>query len=58
MVALLRDGLYSFTWGADDAARARGAQAATALAEERYGSLDEPRDVPQEMRWRAYDVPG
>lgn len=57
MVDLLRDGFYSFTWGADEPARVRGAEAAAALAEERYGSLDEERAVPQEMRWRAYDVP-
>lgn len=54
----LRAGLYSFTWGLDEAERNRGADAAEALAEERYGSLDEPRQVAQEMYWRAYDLPG
>lgn len=57
MVERLRAGLYSFTWGLDDAARNRGADAAAAHAEERYGSLAEPREVPQEMYWRAYDLP-
>jgi len=58
MVGRLREGLYSFTWGLSDAARHRGAAAAAALAEARYGSLEEPREIPQEMRWRAYDLPG
>lgn len=57
MVDRLRAGLYSFTWGLDEAARNRGADAATALARERYGSLEEPREIPQEMYWRAYDLP-
>lgn len=58
MVDRLRAALYSFTWGLDEAARNRGADAAAALAQERYGSLEEPREIPQEMRWRAYDLPG
>lgn len=58
MVDRLRAGLYSFTWGLDDAARDRGADAAAAFALERYGPLDEPREIPQEMYWRAYDLPG
>lgn len=58
MVDRLRAGVYSFTWRLDDAARNRGADAAAVLAESRYGSLSEPRDVPQEMYWRAYDLPG
>ena len=58
MVDRLRAGLYSFTWGLDEAARNRGADAAAALAEERYGSLEEPREIAQEMYWRAYDLPG
>ena len=58
MVERLRDGLYSFTWRVDEEARHRGADAAAALAEKRYGSLEEPRDVPEEMRWVAYDLEG
>lgn len=54
----LRGGLYSFTWAATDEARGRGADAAEELARERYGSLDEPREMAQEMYWRAYDLPG
>lgn len=57
MVDRLRAGLYSFTWGLEEAARNRGADAAVAVAKERYGSLDEPRKIPQEMCWRAYDLP-
>lgn len=58
IVGRLRDGLYSFTWGLDDATRKHAAEAAAALAEERYGSLDEVRDVAEEMYLRAYDLPG
>lgn len=58
MVGRLQEGLYSFTWGLDLAARNRGADAAAAFAEETYGSLEEPRAIPQEMYWRAYDLPG
>jgi SAM-dependent methyltransferase len=57
MVDRLRAGLYSFTWGLDEAARNRGADAAAAHAEAQYGSLAEPREIPQEMYWRAYDLP-
>lgn len=56
MVESLRDGLYSFTWPAGEADRRAGAEAAATHAEERYGSLDEERDIPTEMRWRAYDL--
>ncbi|MFN2588950.1 MAG: hypothetical protein ABR613_12655 [Actinomycetota bacterium] len=58
MVDSLREGLYSFTWRADEAARHAAAGVAEGYAEERYGSLDEERDIPTEMRWRAYDLPG
>lgn len=58
MIDRLKGGLYSFTWRVDEAAREQGAVAAAAVAEERYGSLDEARDFPEEMRWRAYDLPG
>lgn len=56
MVDALRAGLYSFTWGATDAARAEGADAAEAYARETYGGLDEPREMRTEMYWRAYDL--
>lgn len=58
MIDRLRAGLYSFTWALDEQTRHRAADAAAAFAEERYGSLDEVRDVPEEMYWRAYDLPG
>ncbi len=58
MIQRLREGLYSFTWRLDERTRRRAADAAAAVAEERYGPLDEPRDVPEEMYWRAYDLPG
>lgn len=57
MLDRLRAGLYSFTWRVDEAARNRGADAATAFARKKYGSLEEPREIPQEMCWRAYDLP-
>lgn len=52
----LRDGLYSFTWRVDEATRVRAAGAAAAYAAERYGDLNEPRDMSTEMYWRAYDL--
>lgn len=58
MVDSLREGLYSFTWPLDDATRGVAADAAAVYAEETYGPLDEDRDMPTEMRWRAYDLPG
>jgi SAM-dependent methyltransferase len=58
MIDSLREGLYSFTWPLDESTRGAGADAAVAYAEARYGGLDEERDLPTEMRWRAYDLPG
>lgn len=57
MVDSLRDGLYSFTWPLDESARRPAADAAASYAEERYGPLDQEREIPTEMRWRAYDLP-
>ena len=56
MVDSLRDGLYSFTWPLDDETRRAAADAAGAYAETKHGPLDEERDIPTEMRWRAYDL--
>ena len=57
MVDSLREGLYSFTWPLDEGTRRVAADAAAAHAEERYGPLDEERDMPTEMWWRAFDLP-
>ena len=57
MVERLGDGLYSFTWKLDEATRRAAAGAAAGYAEERYGPLDEPREIPTDMYWRAYDLP-
>ncbi|MDQ3956685.1 MAG: class I SAM-dependent methyltransferase [Actinomycetota bacterium] len=56
MVTSLGDGLYSFTWSVEDDDRRRAAGEAAAFAEEAYGDLEEARDLPTQMRWRAYDL--
>ncbi|HEV2757752.1 MAG TPA: class I SAM-dependent methyltransferase [Actinomycetota bacterium] len=56
MIDSLRDGLYSFTWPLDEETRGAAADAAAAYAEKEHGPLDEERDIPTEMRWRAYDL--
>lgn len=58
VIERLREGLYSFTWRLDEETRHLAADAAAEVAEEKYGSLDEVRDVPEEMYWRAYDLSG
>jgi hypothetical protein len=53
----LEGGIYSYTWRVDEEARHRGARAARRWAEERLGPLSEPRELPVEITYRAYDLP-
>jgi SAM-dependent methyltransferase len=53
----LEDGLFSWTWGIDEAVRRRAARAVREWAVERFGSLDDPRPVRGRVTWRAYDLP-
>lgn len=56
-IGRLEAGLYSFTWRVDDEIRRQGARAVRRWAAETLGDLDEPRAVPIEVAFRAYDVP-
>lgn len=50
-------GMYSFTWGADETARKRGAAAVREWVTDQHGSLDELHDKLWVVSWRAYDLP-
>ena len=54
----LEQGLYSWTWGIDEATRRRAADDVRAWASQEFGPLDEPLRRSSEIRYRAYDVPG
>ena len=54
----MADGLYSFTWSADEDTRRRAADAVREWARAELGPLDEPRERTWTVRWRAYDLPG
>lgn len=53
----LERGLYSYTWGATDEQRRRGAEALRAAVKERLGSLTQPVEVIRTIEWLAYDLP-
>jgi SAM-dependent methyltransferase len=53
----LGDGIYSWTWGVDEATRLRAADDVRAWASSEYGPLDSPRTGEAEIRYRAYDLP-
>lgn len=54
-IGLLERGIYSVTWGLDEATRRAAAADLRAWAEERYGSLTETRRMEVTHIWRAYD---
>lgn len=54
----LERGTFSITWGADDDTRKRAAEATRVWAEERFGNLEEEREIPFKVRWRLYRIPG
>jgi ubiquinone/menaquinone biosynthesis C-methylase UbiE len=55
-IARLEQGMYSFTWDADEVARLRGGAALRAWAAERLGSLDRPVEARRTITWIAYDL--
>jgi SAM-dependent methyltransferase len=57
LVDRLGDGIYSWTWGVDEAARRRAADEVRAWAASEYGPLDALREQHGEIRYRAYDLP-
>jgi SAM-dependent methyltransferase len=54
----LEAGLYSWTWGIDDATRRDAADDVRAWASAEIGPLDVPQRRFGEIRYRAYDLPG
>jgi len=51
----LAAGIFSFTWGVDEATRQRAGEETRAWAREHVGSLTETRPLYRRVRWRAYD---
>jgi SAM-dependent methyltransferase len=58
ILALFEHGVYAFTWDMDEATRHRSAAAVRVWAEERYGDLDQPRDIEVVVAFRAYTLAG
>jgi ubiquinone/menaquinone biosynthesis C-methylase UbiE len=56
-IGWLEDGLFSWTWAIDDAARRRAAAETRAWAADELGPLDAPRELSHEIRCNAYDLP-
>jgi SAM-dependent methyltransferase len=54
-IGMLEQGIYSVTWGLDEATRRGAAADLRAWAEDRYGSLTEIRRMEITHIWRAYD---
>jgi SAM-dependent methyltransferase len=52
----MEQGMYSFTWGTDQATRSRATETVRQWVAHEHGSLDEPRDQPWIVSWRAYDL--
>jgi ubiquinone/menaquinone biosynthesis C-methylase UbiE len=50
-------GTYSITWDADQSSRTKAAGTLRQWVKRNHGSLDEERDVPVNVSWRAYDLP-
>jgi SAM-dependent methyltransferase len=51
------NGIYSWTWSADEATRQRAADEVRTWAVAEYGPLDEQRTGEVEIVYRAYDLP-
>jgi SAM-dependent methyltransferase len=57
LIDRIESGMYSFTWGADEDARRRGAEAVREWVLAEHGRLDEVHDKLWSVSWRAYDLP-
>jgi SAM-dependent methyltransferase len=55
-IQMLEDGIFSVSWGVDEATRKRAADALRRWAEERFGSLTEPRTFDHTHEWRVYEL--
>jgi SAM-dependent methyltransferase len=58
LVDRIERGMYSFTWGTDEATRVRAAGAVRRWLTDEHGPLDEVHDKPWIVSWRVYDLPG
>jgi SAM-dependent methyltransferase len=58
VLALFEHGVYAFTWDLDEATRHRAAAAVRGWAAQRFGDLDEPRELDVVVAFRAYTLPG
>ena len=54
----LEDGIFSVTWGVDEATRKEAADAVRGWAEASFGSLTEERVFDHTHEWRVYELPG
>lgn len=54
----IEDGMYSFTWGTDEATRVRAARAVRDWLTAEHGSLEEVHDKLWIVSWRLYELPG
>ena len=53
----LERGTFSITWGADHATRKAAADHVRVWARDRFGDLEEEREIPYDVRWRIYRIP-
>lgn len=58
VLSLFEHGVFAFTWSVDEETRRRAAAAVRPWAEQRYGDLNEPRDLEVVVRFRVYALPG
>jgi ubiquinone/menaquinone biosynthesis C-methylase UbiE len=56
LIGRLRDGIYSFTWPADDATRQAAADEVNRWFVSEVGDPDEPRDFEWNILWRAVEI--
>jgi SAM-dependent methyltransferase len=58
LIDRIEEGLYSFTWGTDEATRVRAARAVREWLTTEHGSLDDVHDKLWIVSWRLYELPG
>ena len=58
ILSLFEHGVFAFTWGMDEQTRHRAAAAVGGWAAQRFGDLDEPREIEVVVAFRSYTLPG
>jgi hypothetical protein len=56
MIRDLEEGIFSFTWAADEATRRAAAARLRSWAAEKFGDLQAKHEVTWTVTWRAYDL--